>query len=1055
MRKRRAKKLLVTAAVFAGLGASVYFAANSPAVQDSILRIAFKGRLACLVKFSPLMNRILIKDLLFENKETGFQVSAAGAEIRYSLFGFLRGKLVLTHVDVNNLELISKKQVLEKTGRISIKKLFLLQSVVIENGTIRNAAFKFANGNVFAADMLSLKFNQRLIGDMAVAINLQGTSFKGEDKSASIGNLSITGKTKIKDWSDAPPFVNSISGRLKFEDAVFNDFTITDLSANVNIQNGRFQLSDFQITKDERGIKGNFEADLPSETYKADIKIPEPILFPKLGEENPVINTSGMVSGEISLEGKGFAIKDASGTAKLDITHASEPLPPVVLKSSVSWKGGNISLEDTVVSVKEGTVKASGFINVPLRKFNIQFEGNNVPLEAVFGRFDDKNFHPILGLANANAHLEGWARDFRITGEAVTSAESGYYKIVTDRAHVRIDATYHEFNLAGEIEQAGKKTGDVILKIKYGPKTSVLPRPKNIHLEANVTDDDLGRSLKAYRLTGMGNGHLVLDGPIKSYTGKINASIDNGSFVDIAFQKVSAGATMSYKKIRFTDGEFVLPNIKPVPFSSPIQMDFNDRGFRLYGSPASGINFDADYESRDGTWRLRDVKFRDLALEGVYAPQGSSNLKIVGTIDGVDLTVFKKHLREMSGPVTVNLKMSGLSSSPSFDGSILFNGNMIYPRLMRQRLEQVVGRLDFSGHSIKSEAITGTIEDSGFVLRGGIKHANLEPQEFDLKLSADGLRYLFPGGTFWAEFNADVSLTGTKNSPLLKGDVNILEGRYTKDFVILEGFSIMKKDTVEDSSLFGDGSMRLDLNVTNTGDLAIKNNIGEIWLKTGVNIKGTVASKQVRGTIETVDGKIRYLGRDFTITKGFVEFRAPYTNPYLELNAEHDVPSIPDLVIYITLRGEVDNLRLDLSSTKALERRDIISLLLFGATEEEMKSAQLSSGLAPSIVASQVSHVVEQPITKLAHVDTFRLEAGGGIMSDASSSAHNAQISKIYLGKRLSDRMNFEFYTDVNSESTQQVVKAEYLLTDFLMLNAERSTGQNYKFNISLRFRER
>ena len=300
-----------------------------------------------------------------------------------------------------------------------------------------------------------------------------------------------------------------------------------------------------------------------------------------------------------------------------------------------------------------------------------------------------------------------------------------------------------------------------------------------------------------------------------------------------------------------------------------------------------------------------------------------------------------------------------------------------------------------------------------------------------------------------------MSLTGTKNSPLLKGDVNILEGRYTKDFVILEGFSIMKKDTVEDSSLFGDGSMRLDLNVTNTGDLAIKNNIGEIWLKTGVNIKGTVASKQVRGTIETVDGKIRYLGRDFTITKGFVEFRAPYTNPYLELNAEHDVPSIPDLVIYITLRGEVDNLRLDLSSTKALERRDIISLLLFGATEEEMKSAQLSSGLAPSIVASQVSHVVEQPITKLAHVDTFRLEAGGGIMSDASSSAHNAQISKIYLGKRLSDRMNFEFYTDVNSESTQQVVKAEYLLTDFLMLNAERSTGQNYKFNISLRFRER
>ncbi|MBI2974165.1 MAG: translocation/assembly module TamB domain-containing protein, partial [Deltaproteobacteria bacterium] len=62
---------------------------------------------------------------------------------------------------------------------------------------------------------------------------------------------------------------------------------------------------------------------------------------------------------------------------------------------------------------------------------------------------------------------------------------------------------------------------------------------------------------------------------------------------------------------------------------------------------------------------------------------------------------------------------------------------------------------------------------------------------------------------------------------------------------------------------------------------------------------------------------------------------------------------------------------------------------------------------------------------------------------------------KIYVGKQLTDRLKFEFRTDINTEDAQQTMLAEYSLTDFLLLKGERSAEQMFKFNISLRFEER
>jgi len=509
-----------------------------------------------------------------------------------------------------------------------------------------------------------------------------------------------------------------------------------------------------------------------------------------------------------------------------------------------------------------------------------------------------------------------------------------------------------------------------------------------------------------------------------------------------------------FKKIKITDAEILIPNMEPVLFSSPVNMDFETGGFRAYGKPLPDLSFDINYKSRNLSWQIKNINYGAAKIAGTYVPKGNSDITLSGSIDAQKLSVFREYLREAEGPIEGSLKISGPTSNPSINGRLTFGDTYIYSRILQRRLEHVKGSVKFEGHTLRTDDLKGLVDDGEFAVSGYVSHENLAPSKFDVSCDCESLRYVNPERTLKVEFASDAKWAGTKSSSIISGDVNIIDTRYTKNFVILEG---LKKSSIPEKKKgtpLGK-TVRLDLKIKNSGDVRIKNNIGDIWLKVDIDAKGTVEKPIITGIIETPEGKVHYLGKDFTITKGFVEFRDPYTNPYIEITAEHEVPSIPDLVITITIHGRVDNLALDLSATKAMDQRDIVSLLLFGVTEQEIRDSQTSSGFGQSMAASQISHMLESPVTKFTKLDTFRLEAGDTPGKQGSSSSGNLQISKLYLGKQLSDRMLFEFYTNINAQDSQQNVRANYLLTDYLMLNGESSTGQQYKFSLSLRFNER
>jgi len=1066
MLKRHFKKItaLATLAVILGAIWSAMYAVNAPFAQRAVFAALSKAGYDFSftnddgsIKISPLFGKITVKSLLFASPSTKNSFSIDSAELKINPFGLLRGRLIVTDLNAKGFVAnFAPQQQKKKSQKISIKKLLLLQNLQIDSATLEGANLYFEGIGRLSADMAALEFKPRITGEVNLKTDLQGAKFDSAGESVQLASMELRGRTKLTDWIDTPPYVNSIKGRLGIGDLKYGEIEVSNIAAKVAVLGPKIEMSDFELVTGKKPIAGSFSINFDDDSFAANIETKEAIPVPTLGAAgDPTIDTQGLVEAKIKLEGTGLDLEHSQGKADIWSVHMREGLPNVEVSAPLSWKDGVIKLNDTKVKIGEtGNVDVKGSVDIAGKKLDIKVNGGDIPVEGVFGRFGDENFHPIFGTAEAVAQVTGWGENFKVSGDASTTGVGGYYKIKCDKAHARIEATYKELTLVGEIFQKEREAGNIDMKIKYGKKTSNKPRPKDLFIDAKAVNNDLTQSMGDYGLHGIGNAHMRLEGPKENFKALITATIDEGEFANVGFQKLSTKADLRYNGIKFTEATITRPNSDPIIFQSPLNIDFQTGSIHFSGSPIDGLAIDANYATKSGDWSIKNVRYKDLVARGNYSATGANNLSIDGSADLSLLMFFKNLVREASGPAKVAIKIGGTGENPQINGSLKLQGNTIYPRSMYQSMEEISGEIDFSGRKISTDGLTGTIQDGKFSIKGYLEHASLEPQRFDMAFKGENLRFLMWDKDLKTELNVDLKWSGTAASSLLEGNVVILDGKYTKDFSIFEGLSSSKNKNALAKT--GDDKLRLKLNIRNTGDLAIRNNIGDIWLSADLNVTGTEAKPQVNGRVETQDGKIHYLGHDFTITRGFVEFRDPYTNPYIEVTAEYDVPNITDLVITALLHGRLDNLTVDLSATKPMERRDIISMLLFGVTEEDAKNAQSSFGgnVGPSIVAGQITAMIERPITKFTHLDIFRLEAAG-TQTTTSSGASATQISKVYLGKQLSDRLSLSFMTDINTEYASQTVQAEYLLTDSLLLKGERLMDDEYLFNFSLRFRER
>lgn len=1064
-RRSRTRRLAAALAMMFGLMMIAVWLINSQEVLDYALGIInTKGVWQIEVgdfSWQPLTSSVRLKKVVARHRPDGKLISLDGALLRYRLLGFIRGKLVLGKLELDGLDIelpAGTRPRTKKRKGLDIAKLILLKNVELREGLISQLSVGFGEKLKLGADEVRMSMSSGLLGENRLSARTDGLVLaKARRQIVSAGVITLDASTNLDRWNAEFPYMNSFRGKAGAQDAKIEGIVADRIDAPIRLEDDSILLDGLSITIRGRTLAGKLSLNTRSEEFDLSIDIDEPISIPYFGKPSMTVDTAGKLSGHIRLAGTGLSPSKSAGRGKIDVTHAFDASPeaPVSVRSDVTWEGGAIRLEGAKARAGEDEFSIGGTVDIPGRKIMLTAKGERFPIEHVFDKFKNPHLKKIFGPSDFAASFEGWKKDF-VASVSGTTYGGGWIPIEAERIKTELTATYDQLVLKGFLFDGERQTGSADLAIKFGPKAEGLLRDKWIELKASLSDHKLDRALAAYGIEGNGNGEIGLSGHYLSFKGLAKAAITSGTWHGLRFGDAAATIDISRQRIVFKDLRISASGPDSTQVPGELTADLSPGILRLAGKPAEGLTIDGTYRYEDGRWRIDKLswddplhKGRGLQISGAIASDGPIDLKIKGNPDIRIAKMIPSLVMEGAGPAEIDIAVRGSTKDPRADGSIVFGGDMLALRPAQTTLNNLEGSIRFEGSRIRFDDLAAEIEDGKIAITGHLDHRNLAPRYADIALSGDAMRYRSREGDFSVELEGELKLIGEFPSPVVSGDITIIDGRYTKDFKLVDAMT--KRRELPPKLVKGptwEFNPRLDLRMSSTGDMEIRNNVGDIWLNVNVEVKGSREKPAVAGAIDVLYGKVHYLGMNFDITRGFVEFRERYSFPYIEIYAQKEIN------VYnanLVLHGHTNNLALDLSATSPsgpLEKRDVVSLILFGMTEQERIEMAEHRGdqFTASMVTRSVSGVLERPVTKYTHLDVFRLEA---------AEPESGEISRVYIGKRLSDRLSLNFSTDINAEDAIQTVVTEYLLTDNFIFKGSRSTDGRYELSGGLRFKLR
>lgn len=996
-----------------------------------------------------------IRQLQLTHHPNGHRFSTERIAFTYRPWSLLRGTLQLAELTVSRPRLFLEQMPPATTERrpIKLRTLLLLRNVEITTASIQDLLLTLPHGRSITVARTDFSFVPHLLRKVSLTVQLHQIDVNQPDRPPlHADRLTLDGVTNPSKWFRAAPYVNDVSGALNVTHFTWKHLVVDTFAAQAVLRNTKVRLKSLQATIGGRTLRGDGSITMATKRSQLTLEWPEPMPIPDLLPATSFLQTAGTLQGRIQWKGKSFDPNNLQGDLAVDITHVPAAITdiPAHLTADGAWRDGTMQLRSGRLRVGDGEATISGSISARNRLVDLEFHGRAIPLIGVFGRFRNIDFHPARGLADCDGHFRGWARDYLLTLDAETTGGGSYQGIEIETARTRLRLTYPQLELTGEMLQGGARTGTLTLNIRYGDRLPTGYRQATMRLDATVHQHRLDPSFQLIGLRGVGAGHLTLNGSTANPQGSGNFEIHAGGLQILPLDRVSAKFRWSGKTLTFQPTTIEVPTLPVFDFPQPMTVTLG-HGFHLRGHPRADTTLDFEYQSPTALWVVHEIR-----LHGGPAPHdtttirgqgrsGAWDLRATGTANAAWLTYLPGTFREAEGPLDLNLAIRGDLTDPLLHGTMELRGNQMILRAVQQEWTKLLGTLHFNGQRITLDTVSGLFGDGPFTLDGWLEHHQWATRRFDLHVIGRGLAYAEPGRAWHAEFDTDLFVRRTDARTTLSGDLNIVDLRYTKDFRLLEEFGRSELAASRERlrrEHAGYDQVTLDLRVNSRGDLFIRNNAADVTLRANVAVRGTLANPQVQGNIEATEGRIHYLGLEFTVVNGTVEFHTPFSEPFVEFRGEE---SIGTHLVQVTLRGPINNLYVDLAAIPGEDRKNVLCLIAYGTTCDQLRTIAFGAKVGPTIFAEQLGKILARPLARYTKLDVVRLESAVG----------TTDLTRLHIGKRISDRLEVGFVTSVGQTAAEQSLEASYQITDFLLLKGTQSTKGHVGGKLSFRFRER
>ncbi|MGZ3425745.1 MAG: translocation/assembly module TamB domain-containing protein, partial [Polyangia bacterium] len=371
---------------------------------------------------------------------------------------------------------------------------------------------------------------------------------------------------------------------------------------------------------------------------------------------------------------------------------------------------------------------------------------------------------------------------------------------------------------------------------------------------------------------------------------------------------------------------------------------------------------------------------------------------------------------DASGAIALDVRVGGVWSRPTWSGTATVKDVLFRARKLEREIKLDGGTIAFDNFDIaigcprtgqRREGCTsmrGTIDEEQHLDRidGRVSFGEgLSLRNLDIWLDGSDIAYSQPG---WAaKFSPQVELVGNGTQLTLRGNIDIVEGRYAQNFD-LAGMIFTPKRTREVSEPFWQGiplleTMRLQLHAQSRGTLFVKNNIADLPLTANVEVSGTLSEPRLDGQIRVEEGGrisppgFRY---SFDTDQGQVTFEAqkkiPDETPTIDLTAKTTYIDNYEQQheLRLLLSGTALSPRLDLTSAEGWTRNQVLQILLLGQTPDEIRRItqgsavpQVSTGgsatdtVAKTVTGATLGQFISDPLRRQLSLDTVILQFGG------------------------------------------------------------------------------
>ena len=421
----------------------------------------------------------------------------------------------------------------------------------------------------------------------------------------------------------------------------------------------------------------------------------------------------------------------------------------------------------------------------------------------------------------------------------------------------------------------------------------------------------------------------------------------------------------------------------------------------------------------------------EFSVTGTREPEGALDFTAAGTLDlrllgGLLPSIVKTH-----GRLDVDAAIAGTFDSPLIVGGGHITDGGFRLRELPIEFSAITGDLTFSQNLVLFERIPSLVNGAPVQLRGDVGLRRFVPSQVHVEAELDRVPVAIPS---WLPtvLSGKLETFGSFENMTLAGNLRVVQARYTEPFDldrrILQVGTPPPPPRPYDPA---DEWLKFDIRFLVDGDARVDNDLVRGQARGELQLTGSLAAIGVTGSMAFLPGaRAFYRGNEFVLTRAVADFTERNAiRMVMDVTGE---AALKDYRVFLHVAGDMDNLKLQLTSSPSLSQQDIITLLSLGYTSRDATMGS-NLGVAAGTAAAQALFAVsglDQQLRRFLPQGGFLDDVNVRLTSAYSKTSLTVEPRWEFETKAMQGKLRVRYQAPLSNQSRGQKAQVEYRLGD-------------------------